>query len=88
MNGELISSYQRYLKLDRNYTANTIEAYIHDLDWLRRYMDAQGKRPEEMKLADLENFAASLHEYGIGPTSQGRILSGVRSFFKIGRAHV
>ena len=82
MDHALISSYQRYLKLDRNYTANTIDAYIHDLDWLRRYMDEHGKQPEEMKLEDLENFAASLHEYGIGPTSQGRILSGVRSFFK------
>lgn len=35
-----------------------------------------------MELEDLEAFSAGLHDIGIGPTSQCRILSGVRSFFR------
>ena len=36
----------------------------------------------QIKHEDLQHFAAGIHELGIGPTSQARILSGVRSFYR------
>ena len=79
---ETTRKYLRYLKLERNYTANTVEAYRNDLAHLERYMKREGLTPETVRREHLEHFAATLHEYGIGPSSQARILSGVRSFFK------
>lgn len=79
---ETTRKYLRYLKLERNYTANTVEAYRNDLAHLERYMKREGLTPETVKREHLEHFAATLHEHGIGPSSQARILSGVRSFFK------
>lgn len=79
---ETTRKYLRYLKLERNYTANTVEAYRNDLAHLERYMKREGLTPETVRREHLEHFAATLHEHGIGPASQARILSGVRSFFK------
>lgn len=79
---ETTRKYLRYLKLERNYTANTVEAYRNDLTHLERYMKREGLTPETVRREHLEHFAATLHEHGIGPSSQARILSGVRSFFK------
>ena len=45
-------------------------------------MRQEGLTPESVTCAHLNHFAATLHEYGIGPSSQARILSGVRSFFR------
>ena len=72
----------RYLKLERNLSQNTIEAYRNDLRWLLAYVNYHGLKVETVKLADLDNFSASLHDQRITPRSQARILSGVRSFFK------
>lgn len=78
----IIRSYQRYLKLQRGYSPNTLDAYIRDLLKLINYLEEEDKRLEDVQLADLQHFAASLHDIGIHPRSQCRILSGVRSFFR------
>ncbi|EGN57629.1 tyrosine recombinase XerC [Hallella multisaccharivorax DSM 17128] len=79
---DLVRRFLRYLKLDRNYSVNTIEAYQHDLGYLMRFLRGRGLSPLEVKLEDLEQFAGSLHEFGIGARSQSRILFGVRSFYR------
>ena len=77
----IIRSYQRYLKLQRGYSPNTLDAYGRDLLKLINYLEDVNKDILDVKLADLQHFAASLHDIGIHPRSQCRILSGVRSFF-------
>ena len=78
----IVREYQRYLKLERNYSPNTIDGYTHDLQKLLAYLRGAGIEVTDAKLEDLETFSASLHDIGIGPSSQARILSGVRSFYR------
>lgn len=79
---ELTKHYLRYLKLERGYSPNTVEAYKHDLEWLLGYLEQEGVDPLSVKLEDLEHFAAMLSDHGISAKSQARILSGVRSFYR------
>ena len=79
---EIVRAYQRYLKLQRGYSANTLEAYIRDLQKLLNYLEQEGKHVLEVELEDLQHFAAGLHDIGIHARSQCRILSGVRSFYR------
>jgi integrase/recombinase XerD len=78
----IIRSYQRYLKLQRGYSPNTLDAYIRDLLKLINYLEDVDKHVLDVELSDLQHFAASLHDIGIHARSQCRILSGVRSFFR------
>lgn len=76
-------AYERYLKLQRGYSPNTLDAYRRDLKKLLDYIDGQeGISVYDVQLSDLQHFAAGLHDIGIHPRSQCRILSGVRSFFR------
>ena len=74
--------YLRYLKLQRGMSPNTLDAYARDLDKLLNYLDGIGLHVLDVELSDLQHFAAGLHDIGIGPRSQCRILSGVRTFYK------
>ncbi len=78
----LVRRYVRYLKLERSYSPNTLDAYRHDIGLLFGHLAEQQLTPLDVKLEDLEHFAAWLHERGIGAKSQARILSGVRSFYR------
>lgn len=79
---ELTKHYLRYLKLERGYSPNTVEAYKYDLDWLLGYLEQEGLDPLSVKLEDLEHFAAMLSDHDISAKSQARILSGVRAFYR------
>lgn len=79
---DIVKSYARYLKLERNYSPNTLAAYQNDLSWLLSFCEQQEMNPLDMQLEDLQHFVVQLHEHQIGPTSQARILSGIRSFYK------
>ena len=79
---DVVRAYVRYLKLQRNMSGNTLDAYQRDLRKLLDYLDHEQKDIADVTLMDLEHFSAGLHDIGIHPRSQCRILSGVRSFFK------
>ncbi len=79
---DMLSQYRRYLKLQRGMSANTLDAYLRDVEKLLGYLEGEQKHPLDVGLDDLQHFAATLHDIGIGPRSQCRILSGVRSFYR------
>ena len=72
---DILRAYQRFLKLQRGYSANTLDAYLRDLQKLLDYLsgawghDAQ-QQPQDVltvRLEDLQHFAAGLHDIGIHP---------------------
>ncbi len=77
----IIRKYQRYLKLEKSLSANTLDAYLTDLDKLLRFLEAENIDMLSITLDDLQHFAAGLHDIGIHPRSQARIMSGIKSFF-------
>lgn len=78
----VVRRYLRYLKLERAYSTNTVEAYAHDVAYLTGYLDEHGLDLTQVTLDTLEHFAATLHDHGVGPSTQARVLSGVRSLFR------
>jgi len=77
----IMAAYRRYLRLQRNVSKNTLDAYLLDASKLLTYLEGSGKVLTEVELEDLQLFTQSLHDIGIGPRSACRILSGVRSLF-------
>ncbi len=79
-----IKDYRNYLKLERSLSANSIEAYVHDVELLRAYVDVSkaGVNPTGITSKHLQGFLAYVNELGMSPHSQARILSGIKGFFK------
>ena len=77
----IIRKYRQYLKLEKGLSSNTFDAYLTDLDKLQRFLIAEDINMLEVSLDELQRFAAGLHDIGIHPRSQARIISGIKSFF-------
>lgn len=77
----IIRKYQQYLKLEKSLSPNTQDAYMTDLQKLLHFLEGEAIEVTDVTLDDLQRFAAGLHDIGIHPRSQARILSGIKSFF-------
>lgn len=79
---KILKRYRRYLRLERSYSDNTIDAYMHDIEKLLVFLSSEHLEVTEVGLADLQHFAAALVDAGIAARSQARIISGIRSLYR------
>ncbi|MBB5394437.1 site-specific tyrosine recombinase XerD [Mucilaginibacter sp. AK015] len=79
-----IKGFKTYLKLERSLAANSITAYSKDLEKLYQFSDLQvnKKSPTEFSLHDLRDFIKWVNELGMIPSTQSRIISGIKAFYK------
>ena len=79
-----IRGFKGYLQLEKSLSANSIEAYLHDIANLKNFFDVKKitVSPENVTFRQLQEFIAFIIELGIGPRSQARMISGIRAFYK------
>lgn len=78
---KMLQKYHIYLKLEKGFSDNTLDAYERDLNKFLGFLESDEVHPTEVGLEHLHQFSASLIDLGILPSSLSRILSGVRSFY-------
>ncbi|MBR3022108.1 MAG: site-specific tyrosine recombinase XerD [Bacteroidaceae bacterium] len=81
-NKKMLTRYKQYLVFEKALSANTLDAYMEDVEKLLVYLSDEGMHPEEVTLDVLEHFTAELMDVGITPRSIARIQSGIRSFYR------
>ena len=79
-----IKGFAAYLQLERSLSPNSVEAYLRDIQKLTSFLELQGKKaaPETITLHDLQGFIRFVAEMGLEPTSQARLISGIKGFYK------
>lgn len=78
----LINGFKAYLKLERGLSDNTSIGYSNDVRKLYDFIESENIELKQVTLEMLHSFVAQLHDLGISPRSQARIISGIKSFFK------
>jgi integrase/recombinase XerD len=79
-----IKHFGNYLKLERSLSANTIEAYVRDVEKLKQFMELNYAKVNAMKVTakHLRGFLEFVNEIGLNAHSQARIISGIKAFYK------
>jgi integrase/recombinase XerD len=78
-----LKSFKDYLKLERSLSGNSIDAYLTDIDKLSQYLESVDKPVnfKEVNSNDLKLFITWINELGMLPSTQARVISGLKSFF-------
>ena len=79
-----LKGFKAWLQLEKSLSDHSVSAYLHDVELLTRYfsLSSISKAPGDVELADLQQFVQWLSKIGLSATSQARIISGIRGFFK------
>jgi len=78
-----IKGFKSYLKLERSLSGNSIDAYLNDLNKLIQYFQSLNAEPKlnEITITHLKSFISWLNELGMLPSTQARVISGLKAFF-------
>lgn len=81
---EYKKGFKAWLQLEKSLSDNSVLAYLSDIEKLTHFLITYqiNKSPEKIELKELQNFIKFIGELGITATSQARIISGIRSFYK------
>jgi integrase/recombinase XerD len=76
--------FKAFLQLEKSLSAHSVEAYLRDIDKLTNYLESNEEplSPADITLQHLQSFIHCIGEMEMAPTSQARIISGIKSFFK------
>lgn len=76
--------FKAWLQLERSLSDHSVDSYLHDVEKFTEYLLATDtkKAPGEVELSDLQHFLKWVNELGMSATSQARMISGLRSFYK------
>lgn len=76
--------FKSYLQLEKSLSDNSVEAYLRDIDKLTQYLQEVSamKTPADLELKDLQDFTKWIGNLGMTATSQARIISGIKAFYR------
>src|SRR6266404_1914534 len=76
--------FKSYLQLEKSLSDNTVQAYLRDIELLTQWLqeDRSLKTPQNISLKDLQSFVKNIAGLGMTASSQARIISGIKSFYK------
>ena len=79
-----IRQFQNYLRLERSLSDNSVEAYVHDVVKLKQFVELSNLdiSPLQVEVIHLQNFLEYIHELGMTPRTQARVISGLKAFYK------
>ncbi len=79
-----IQGFKSFLALEKSLSGNSIEAYLHDVEKLVQFLEFKKYdfSPKDIELKHLQEFLKWINELGMSATSQARIISGIKGFYK------
>ncbi len=79
-----IKAFENYLKIERSMSPNSIEAYVNDVIKLKQFTQFSNLTVDatSIKATNVQDFLGYIHELGLSNTSQARIVSGIKGFYK------